>query len=951
MRARLVSWKLAAGLALLLAAPFGQAGAHAQTSTASLRGTVLDVTGTAIGAATLTATNKETGFQHSATAQENGFYNLTLPPGTYDVKVTAGAHEPQTETLRLQVGQVISKDFRLSPSETVSEVMNVEAAAPEAETRTSEVATNVAREQIENLPQNNRNFLNFAALAPGVRVSDNEFRKEISSGASEARETNIFIDGASYKNDVLEGGAVGQDASRGNPFPQNAVQEFRVLTQNYKAEYEKASSAIISAITKSGSNRLRGNAFVFYQNKSLVEQDSFSKERGEEKPDYKRLQTGLDFGGPIFTDRLHYFLSYEGNRQDRANAVTLGNTSSPIAPQLQSQVGSFVSPFRETLFFGKLSYQPSGGQQLFDLSANNRHETDVRDFGGQTAFESADNVKEDIRALVAKHQYTASRWYNEAILHYQWYNWNPVPTNPNLPGRNYFGVLRLGGRDTTQDFTQEKIALRDDVTLTGLTWHGEHVAKIGANFVNAKYKVRKDFDANPVFNFRSDISLDFPFEAQFGVGNPNLDANNNQFGLYLQDDWAATPRLTFNLGIRWDYESNMLNNNYKTPADVRQNLAAIVPSRYFTDGNDRNPYTSAIQPRLGFSYDLTGDGTTVAFGGWGRYYDRTLYNHTLDERFRLQYAVRTFRFSLDGAPRDGQPTIPWRPEYLSTTGLLGLIASGVAPNPEVFLIDNNTKPEHADQWSFGVRHQFHSFLASLNYTNIHSYNGFTWIFGTRRPDGSCCLSVNNYANILLSDANKETKYDGVFLTLDRPYTSAAHWGASLSYTYGKGKQNGGDLFSLDFPRVKDYPFYPVNNDQRHTLIMTGIVGLPWDLRLSTFINLGSGTPYNISDASRGFGPNEFVFRRNAGEPEKFSFIIPNAWAYRSVDLRLQKDIHLGNVRLGLIAEGFNVFGYKNFKDYNGFIAPTSGPPNPDFGKPSAQIDPGRRLQFGLSVSL
>ena len=105
------------------------------------------------------------------------------------------------------------------------------------------------------LPQSSRNFLNAAALAPGVRISRDELRQEYSYGAQGSMNTNVFIDGTSYKNDVLQGGAVGQDSSRGNPFPQNAVQEFRVITQNFKAEYQKASSAIITAVTKSGDER------------------------------------------------------------------------------------------------------------------------------------------------------------------------------------------------------------------------------------------------------------------------------------------------------------------------------------------------------------------------------------------------------------------------------------------------------------------------------------------------------------------------------------------------------------------------------------------------------------------------------------------------------------------------------------------------------------------------
>ena len=139
------------------------------------------------------------------------------------------------------------------------------------ETRTSQVATNVTEEQVRFLPQNTRNFLNFAALAPGFRVADNEFRKEITAGALPSQNTNVFIDGVSYKNDSILGGVVGQDSSRGSPFPQNAVQEFQVLTQNFKAEDQKAGSAIITAITRSGGNAFRGDVFSFYQDKGAAQ--------------------------------------------------------------------------------------------------------------------------------------------------------------------------------------------------------------------------------------------------------------------------------------------------------------------------------------------------------------------------------------------------------------------------------------------------------------------------------------------------------------------------------------------------------------------------------------------------------------------------------------------------------------------------------------------------------
>ena len=197
--------------------------------------------------------------------------------------------------------------------------------------RTPEITTNVTDEQILHLPQNSRNFLNFAAMAPGVRVSDDETRKEITAGALGARSTNVFIDGVSYKNDVIEGGVIGQDASRGNPFPQNAVQEFQVVTQNYKAEYEKAPARSSPRSPRAAATRWSGDIFSLYQDKHLVEQDEFAEARNLPKPTYDRWQWGVSVGGPIVQDKVQFFASYEENRQDRDSQVVLGGTPSPTA--------------------------------------------------------------------------------------------------------------------------------------------------------------------------------------------------------------------------------------------------------------------------------------------------------------------------------------------------------------------------------------------------------------------------------------------------------------------------------------------------------------------------------------------------------------------------------------------------------------------------------------------
>jgi hypothetical protein len=147
--------------------------------------------------------------------------------------------------------------------------------------------------------------------------------------------------------------------------------------------------------------------------------------------------------------------------------------------------------------------------------------------------------------------------------------------------------------------------------------------------------------------------------------------------------------------------------------------------------------------------------------------------------------------------------------------------------------------------------------------------------------------------------------------------------------------------------VEAYPRYPTESDERHRIVTTGIFGLPWDMIASTLITLGSGTPFTINDTSLGGGPNQAKLLRNGGQPEQFDFIIPNAFAYRSVDVRLEKGFRFaGAQRLSVAIEGVNIFSFDNFADIDGFI-PTLPSVNLNFGRGRRLIDPGRRMQFGV----
>ena len=913
----------------------------AQGTTTAIQGTITDDTGPLPGAS-IVAKDTASGFTYEAVADSAGFFALKgLTPGTYEITVAMPQYKPQASSVQVLVGQSVTVNFRITADLVYSENVTVVGAANRlVETKTAEISTNVTADQVRYLPQNQRNFLNFANLAPGVKMSQDDQNKQISAGGQDAAQVNVFIDGVSYKNDVLQGGVAGQDSSRGSPFPQNAVQEFQVLTQNYKAEHEKASSAVITAVTKSGTNRWSGDGFLFYQNKGLVALDKYSKARALPKPTFERFQPGLSVGGPIVKDTLQVFGAYEENRQNRDAQVFLGGTPFPASLNLGQFAGTFPARFRERLVFAKATYQPRAGQHV-DVSYSGRTESDVRGFGSQTSFESAEDAKQRVDSVLGRWQMPGAKWLNELTLTYQRFNWNPQPLNPTLVGRDYAGVIRVGGRDTTQDFLQQRTSLRNDYTRFG-KWNGAHTMKAGTVLSFLEYDATKLQNGNPVFQFRSDTGFAFPSQANYGFGNPTQSANNKEFGFFVQDDWAITPRLTLNAGLRWDYESDMLNNNYVTPPAVRAWAPNfnIDPSQYLTDGSNRPPFYGAWQPRLGLSYDLTGAGKHIVFGGYGRYYDRIIYNNGLDEAFRLQYSVLTFRFSADGRPDpNGNPTIAWRPEFLSKAGLDGIVQSGHGPTPEVFLIDNNTKPPVSDQFNAGVRTTARGVLLTANYAGIRSRNSFTFIFGNRNPDGGCCRQVPPFSNLLLSSSGKKNWFDALYLTADRPFDGK--WGLGLAYTLGKADAIGGDLFSLDYRTPADYPRHPAPSDERNRLVATSIIGLPYDFLVSGLLTIGSGLGFTIADASQGFAFGQFKVLNNAGRPD-------HSLAFRTVDLRLEKIFKFAHLqRASLAGEAFNIFSYTNDACFDGFKPPVPDV-NPKFGQASCVVDNStRRFQLGV----
>lgn len=949
----------------------GSSLAIAQTATGSIRGFVTDSSGAPLASATVVARDAQSGTQRSTVSRDNGFYSLNgLNPGRYLLSARRIGSTPQERPVNVGVGQVLSIDLKLGQVATTLGGVTVVAASAVPETRTSETATNVSPEQINQLPTPSRNFLDLVTLAPGTRITPdrvNGTAKVFAAGAQPAEQINVFIDGASYKNDIVLGGVAGQDASRGNPFPRNAVQEFRIVTNNFKAEYQKASSAIITAVTKSGTNTWQGSAFTELQNKSLVALDTFQRRANLKKQDYERYLLGLNLGGPIIQNKLFFFGSYEGNYQDRTALTVLGGTVANYPPAIQALNNtSRTSPFREHLGFGKLTFVPDERQRV-DFEGDIRKETDTRGFGGQNGdtwrpYSSAENHRNNVYTGRVRHTYGSANWINEAMVSYQHYLFNEDPIDFTTPIVLSPGNYWLGGRDSFQDLTQNRLTLRDDWTYTGLRAAGDHVIKLGASFDNAKYDMNKQLNENPKFFFDQNNSV-FPYKAEIGFGNPDVQQTNNQFGVYGQDDWSPTRRLLINVGVRWDIETGMFNRDYVTPTAVADSLRAYqslvaVPfdaERYISDGSNRSMYTGAVQPRIGVSYALDDAGKTTVFGAFGIFTDRLPFNATLDETYRRQHPNYTINFVAPGTPNVPAGQFAWDPSYQSRTGLLTLI-SQVSPPQQLFLIPNDLKPPHSNQWSAGVKHDFGGFDATLAYNGTRSFNGFSFEWANLRLDPAkddCCIGagIPAYQDVLVGNNTVHTWYDALLAQINRQYhvnQKGYGWGAGLAYTLSKAEAEGGDLFSFPSVRGGLNERHPIGDDRRHQFVFNWITDVPaaWGIQFSGLAQLSSGTPIR----QQAFVP----LPNPPGGNQRITRGFDRTPWFKNVDLRFRKNfLNVGGNQMGVTGSVFNVLNTQNLGCFNDVLedpGPTPGTtvPNPNFGLANCVISDPRRFQIGVS---
>jgi outer membrane receptor protein involved in Fe transport len=975
--------------------------AISQTSSATLRGQVTAAEAAPAGNAKVTATNTQTGLTRSVVSDANGNYSLAgLPPGTYKVDVNADG-QSSSQVVVLQVGQTATLDLGIGEQVAARDVESVTVTATQLyETKTSEVASYVSTRQIEMLPQNSRNFLAFADTIPGVQFSTNgtDGSSELRSGAQSSNGVNVFIDGVGQKNYVLRGGVSGQALSRGNPFPQLGIAEYKVITSNYKAEFDQLSSAAVVAVTRSGTNEFEGEGFWDRTAENWRASDPIEARAGR-KSASEQKQYGMAFGGPIIKDRMHFFVTYEKKEVESPRTIRFGQSISSTAPALANfaqYLGPTSSPFDEDLFFGKIDWSV-GDFHLLEFTAKLRDESEIQEIGDANTASYATSKDNKETRLDLRYQFSGASWLNDAHITYEEAELNPRPVsiapgyqlttgNPNQV------ILNLGGGRNFQDKGQKGYAFQDDLTFSDFEWHGAHTVKTGLKYKLVDLNAFEQQPYNAQFAYDINTSLTVPFQVQFGaalrgVPDRTVESRNKQFGIYLQDDWEVNDRLLVNLGVRWDYEETPGYLDYVTPAyvlaglnavDTRPGAAAgqtyvqtlanggIDINDYISTGNNRDAFTDAIQPRVGFSYDLGEDQRHVVFGGAGRAYDRNVFDYLALERSKATFPSYTFRFDTPGhaCTLGVDNCIAWNEAYFDRANLEALVAANPALGGEVNMIHNDLKTPYSDQFSLGIRNRIMlwnvDWNTSATISHIVSKDGVVFLLGNRRPNGAFRSDPNSIwgdqpwsfgipglGTLVIAKNGLETKANSLLLSAEKAYSRESGWSMTLAYTYTDGEENRTNLGLRDEHSIFDYPdvagfgWHTSTGVSRHRFVGTGTFDAPWGIALSGKLTLSSPVEIEAINCLEVTAAGQCYFQ---------NFKPDTTIGYKQFDLAAQKTFDTwSDFSVRLRADVLNVFNSDNVDNddtYRGDL----GAPNAAYGRRTSYFQPTRTFKLSFAVN-
>ncbi len=621
--------------------------AQAQVPTGSLNGRVTDPKDAVLVGAQVTATNLAQGVSRATVTNASGLYDLPdLPAGAYELAIHSNGFADRVEKgIAIEAGRDTTVDARLSVAGAGTTV-EVNANAESIDVTQSMLQGQITSKTIDSIPLNGRNFLELAYLIPGNRPAPTfdptkTNTLEVSSAGGFGRGGNITVDGGD-NNDEVVGGTLSN-------FPEDSVQEFQIATGRFTAEVGRSGNSIVNVVTKSGANRYHGSAFLFERNRNLQGLPA-TFNRSLPTPPFDREQEGGSVGGFIVPDHAWWFTSFEYRDQNAALQTgqrdftndSILNTSAP-------------APLRDALWSSRADIQFDHRNSLmvrysFNHSTDTAEATPSQNTTAFTASERQNSLNRFNSLAAAFNTVISPTKVNNVSFHYDnFYNNLPhfaqdLPTtNPPLGLTNelIFPDLADGENFNLPQATHlDRYQFRD-----GFSWVlGKHTLQLGGEFQHytASGEINvfgtgtvilvSDFGfAN--LNGKSGLpnDLDIPIAVALKSSAPVAPVPiptvfDSYTAGYLQDDVRVSPRLTLNLGLRWEYDSNLTGNS--SAHDPCPSLTAQPTHPCTWMANEINlkkaPDKKDFGPRVGFVFDPIGKGSTVIRGGYGIYYDRII---------------------------------------------------------------------------------------------------------------------------------------------------------------------------------------------------------------------------------------------------------------------------------------------------------------------------------------
>jgi hypothetical protein len=699
----------------------------------------------------------------------------------------------------------------------------------------------------------------------------------------------------------------------------------------------------VNVITKSGANQFHGTGFVFGRNEKLNSETFFEKQAGTGKQPLSQQQAGGTFGGPIKKDRAFFFLSYEYNRrQDYATVFT-----NHVLPD---QEGAQLKPFRDHLVTAKTDFQVTPNNRLLVRYALEDQKRQHDFIGGSTLASAGASNDILIHSIIAKNSSVlgASR-LNEFLVLYQYFKNDILAENPSEPAVTTPDFTFGANINTPQQTIQKRFQVRDDFSWR-MSGKGDHDMKVGGEVIRSHFGGFFTPTLYGFFNFTNRVPgglnsyLNSIADTFTGSAGSNVaDDNWTYTAAYFQDDYKPTSRLTLNLGLRWEAQMGPYQNNFDTLA-LRALAAVGANTKRKQDWKD-------VGPRVGFAYDLRGNGKSVVRGGYGLYYDEIFQNITLYEKWS---DVRTPLFFVSTSPA------PFTPAYYAANRevIRNSFIDPTFAGQVLRLTAPDLKQPYSHQFNAGFSHEFNRFV-SFDVDYVHAIG--------KREIGRWRINTAANVNTRLSPAGVfapelgpiqvegnrgHSRIDGLYVT---GKVRMRQMQIISTYALTKAKNIANDFLSQpgDVTNANNWEsdWGPMPNDVRHRFTTGAVIGLPLGFQYSTSIQANTGKPYNPvvgfsggRNAVRPIDPaTGQVFGRN-------SFRAPG---FASWDMRVSKIFEMGSARsLEVLFEVFNVTDRVNFSGDTGFGFNNSygegTTPLPNFGT-ATQIVPNsnRQAEFGV----